>query len=270
MRQDEAAVLSAAQIQEFIRNGYVVVKGCFPAEKAEEWIQAAYQRLGYKKDDPSFWKEQRVPLASSRSVLVRDFAPKAWGAICQLVGGEQAIFESEKFSWSDAFLIKFPIPEPSVWRAPSKKFGTWHKDGPHTPHFLDSAETGLLTYVLWSKLEPRGGGTFLAPESVAHVARHLAAHPEGVDKTVFSNFVDRKCRRFVELTGEPGDVILVHPYMLHSESDNASERPRFFTVRIVELKRPMKFTKAGGKASVVEHAVLRALGVKSFPFRRLT
>jgi hypothetical protein len=43
----------------------------------------------------------------------------------------------------------------------------WHKDGDFFRHFLDSPEQGLLTIVLWSDIEERGGGTFIAPDSVA-------------------------------------------------------------------------------------------------------
>jgi hypothetical protein len=31
--------------------------------------------------------------------------------------------------------------------------------------------------VLWSDIAPLGGGTFVAPDSIAHVARFFAAHP---------------------------------------------------------------------------------------------
>ena len=55
----------------------------------------------------------------------------------------------------------------------------WHKDGDFFRHFLDSPEQGLLTFVLWSDIEPRGGGTFVAADSVPVVARTLAAAPGG-------------------------------------------------------------------------------------------
>jgi hypothetical protein len=37
------------------------------------------------------------------------------------------------------------------------------------------------------------------------------------------------CADFVELTGERGDVVLMHPFMLHTVSGNPSGRPRVIT-----------------------------------------
>ena len=37
------------------------------------------------------------------------------------------------------------------------------------------------------------------------------------------------CEDFVELTGERGDVVLMHPFMLHTVSGNPSGRPRVIT-----------------------------------------
>ena len=37
--------------------------------------------------------------------------------------------------------------------------------------------------------------------------------------------------RVVELCGGPGDVILMHPWLLHAASPNASDRPRFMLAK---------------------------------------
>ena len=126
----------------------------------------------------------------------------------------------------------------------------------------------MLTFVFWTDVGPKGGGTFLACDSIAHVARHLRAHPEGVAKQEIPCGA-RHFQDFVELTGEAGDVVLLHPFMMHSESRNVSGRPRFLTARIVELKEPMNFNRsAAGEHSPVELAVLRGLGDKRLDFRR--
>ena len=72
------------------------------------------------------------------------------------------------------------------------------------------------------------------------IARYLADHPEGVipneltfvpstntlanpseNMGFWSHLQEvKKCERFVELTGEVGDVVLMHPLMLHSASKN--------------------------------------------------
>ena len=46
-------------------------------------------------------------------------------------------------------------------------------------------------------------------------------------------------REAVELTGEVGDVFLLHPLTLHGASSNQLERPRWMVNPLVELVRPV-------------------------------
>ena len=98
-------------------------------------------------------------------------------------------------------------------------------------HYLDSPEQALLVTPVYSSIQPRGGGTFIAPDGVKLIANYLAQHPEGVLPTGLSftpstsTYEDpkdhpeywshlkeiKRCKEFVELTGEPGDVVLMHP-----------------------------------------------------------
>jgi hypothetical protein len=258
--------LTATEARHFLEKGYVVLRGCFKKEEAAPWIAAAYERLGYDPRDPKTWKEEKCVLPGTRSAVVADFAPRAWEAICGLVGGEERILGGRmKQSWSDSFIIKFPCGDP---RAAETSPRRWHKDGEDV-QFLDSP-LGLLTYVYWSDVAPNGGGTFIVPDSLGPVARHWAARPEGADKQELDvTAIVGSCREVVELTGSAGDVILVHPNMLHSESRNVAGPPRFFTVRIVELNEPLRFDR-GDRAgfSPVEAVVLKSLGVERLDFKR--
>ncbi|RMG65822.1 MAG: hypothetical protein D6709_01570 [Chloroflexi bacterium] len=117
--------------------------------------------------------------------------------------------------------------------------------------------------MLWSDIESKGGGTFLACDSVPLVARYLADHPEGVHPFKFPNesFV-AQCSDFVEATGQVGDVYLMHPYMIHAASFNHSDRVRIITNPPIALKAPMCFKRDNpADYSLVELAVLRGLGV---------
>jgi hypothetical protein len=111
----------------------------------------------------------------------------------------------------------------------------------------------------------RGGGTFVAADSVAVVARFLAEHPEGVLPADFdyAELIGR-CHDFVELTGEFGDVVLLHPYMLHATSQNVLGIPRIITNPPLALRRPMVFNRSD--PALTERAVLRGLGVDRLDF----
>jgi hypothetical protein len=223
-------------------------------------------RLGYDPDDPGTWLEERVHMPSLRHVEVRDFAPAVWGAACQLLGGSERI--EQPYTWGNGFIANLGLGADREWEPPSPAAPGWHKDGDFFRHFLDSPEQGLLTIVLWSDIEPRGGGTFVAPDSVAPVARLLAEHPEGVlpDDFPYDDLI-AQCTTFMETTGRLGDVVLMHPYMLHAVSQNHRATARLITNPPIALREPMDFDRDDpADQSPVERAVLRALGVQRLAF----
>jgi hypothetical protein len=260
-------VLSAEQVDSFVEHGYVRIAECFTRADAQPWLDEAWVRLGYERDDPSTWAEQRVHMPSLRHVEVADFAPKVWGAACQLLGGEDRI--EQPYTWGDGFIANLGLGADRPWEPPSAASPDWHKDGDFFRHFLDSPEQGLLTIVLWSDIEERGGGTFIAPDSVAPVARLLERRREGVlpDDFPYDELI-AQCSTFVETTGRLGDVVLMHPYMLHASSQNHRGTARFITNPPIALREPMRFDRDDpAEHSPVERAVLRALGVERLDYR---
>lgn len=253
--------LTPAQVEQFLTRGFVVLRDCFSREAAAQLTDQIWPRLGYDPHDRSTWKQSRVHMPARQRFEIETFAPKAWEAICFLCGGEERIARPAR--WSDAFIVNFNDGADQEWIPPSPAAPGWHKDGDFFMHFLDSPEQALLTIVLWSDVEPKGGGTFLACDSVPHVARYLADHPEGVHPFKFPNesFV-AQCHDFVEATGRVGDVYLMHPYMIHASSFNHSDRVRIITNPPIALKEPMRFKRDNpAEYSPVELAVLRGLGV---------
>lgn len=64
------------------------------------------------------------------------------------------------------------------------------------------------------------------------------------------------------MTGKTGDVILLHPLMLHSASKNLTRVPRIITNPKVSLKKPFVFNRANPtEYSLVERKTLKELGV---------
>jgi hypothetical protein len=260
-------VLSAEQIESFVAHGYVRIPECFTREDAEPWLDEAWVRLGYDRDDPSTWVEQRVHMPSLRHVEVADFAPKVWGAACELLGGEGRI--EQPYTWGNGFIANLGLGAERPWEPPSASSPGWHKDGDFFRHFLDSPEQGLLTIVLWSDIEERGGGTFIAPDSIAPVARLLEQRREGVLPDDFPyDALIAQCSTFVETTGRLGDVVLMHPYMLHAVSQNHRGTARFNSNPPIALREPMRFDRDDpAEHSPVERAVLRGLGVERLDYR---
>jgi hypothetical protein len=48
----------ADQVDSFMRDGYLRIEGAFSREKAAEWTQDVWTRLGMDPNDPSTWTEE--------------------------------------------------------------------------------------------------------------------------------------------------------------------------------------------------------------------
>ena len=207
-----------------------------------------------------------------------------------LLGGEDRI-DLEAATWGDSFITNLGTPEleGAKPREPLE-LDNWHVDGDFFVHFLDSPEQALLVIPLFSDIAHGGGATWIAPDGIDMIAQYLAAHPEGVipeDRTFRPSYCHgtyadwtnhpgfwshleeiKKCRKFVEMTGEVGDVVLMHPLMLHSASKNVLRVPRIITNPPVALRQPFKFDREDpAEYSLVERKTLKALGVERLDFK---
>ncbi|KAI0056276.1 hypothetical protein BV25DRAFT_1864976, partial [Artomyces pyxidatus] len=284
--------LTQEQVDFFMKNGYLVIKGAFSKEKSDEWTEHLWTRLGMDPNDQSTWGEKdRIHMPQHKREAVATFAPKAWDAMKDLLGGEDRV-EIESGYWNDAFIVNLGAPElvgrPSV---DPRDLDNWHVDGDFFVHYLDSPEQGLLVIPIFADIKPRGGGTFICPEGIDMIAQYLAQHPEGVLPTGLSftpstsTYADKtqdpgywshlqeikKCSNFVEVTGEVGDVFLLHPLMLHSASKNYLRVPRIITNPPVATREPFNFNRANPEDySLVERKTLQALGVDKLDFKPTT
>jgi hypothetical protein len=258
--------ISDAQAEQFLTKGYVRIDGAISSEKVQAWTSKVWTRLGYEKNDMSTWAQARIHMPSHERAEVKELAPRAWAAICDLCGGEERI--QQPCVWGDGFIVNLGSPEDAeMWQAPSAEVSGWHKDGDWFKHFLDSPEQGLLTIVLWSDVAPQAGATFVAGDSVGPIAQFLVDKTDGVLPGGFPfKELIKKCNVFEEATGKAGDVYLIHPYLLHASSRNAPRTPRLITNPAIILREPMQFDRPDGNYSLVEKAILRGLGVERLPF----
>lgn len=259
-------VLSEAQVRHFLERGHIIIHEAFPRETAALWTEHSFSRLGYDPSDPATWQQPIIHMPTVHRFDICEFAPDAWAAACDLMGGADRI--RQPCMIGDGFIVNFRWEADRPWQPPSTASPGWHKDGDFFRHFLDSPEQGLLTLVIWSDIAHRGGGTYIACDSVAPVARYLAARPEGVLPNDFDfRTLVSGCRDFLEYKGQTGDIVLIHPYILHASSQNLSGIPRFLTNPPFALKEPMNFNRANpDDYSPVELAVLGGLGVERLDF----
>ncbi len=113
-------VLNDEQVQSFLDNGYLVVKDCVDPKLAERWISEGYQRLGYDPNDPSTFVKEIIWMDHKNELPIKDISPKAWGALMDMVGGEDRLQDEVLYlpksghftyinshNWSDSFIVNF-------------------------------------------------------------------------------------------------------------------------------------------------------------------
>ena len=281
-------ILTRDDARHFVDKGYVVVHGSFSETFAAEVCQGAWDEMaaehGVDEHDPETWSKPFMgpgrigyirTKGTERRLVLKSDAPRAFEAQADAVGGADRLpGGGQSLAWRDAAIGNLGRPGGPEWSPPGPRQAGWHKDGWHFRHFLNSPEQGLLTVPIYSNIRPKSGGTFIASDSIRPVAEFLAEHPAGLhpDSVQGSGYLIpgliEQCTEFEELTGEPGDMVLLHPFMLHRVSVNPSRRPRFIANMALVLTEPMQFSRPAGETySLVELAVLKALGADDFDYR---
>lgn len=107
--------LTEAQKSHFLEHGFVKVPQCFTRAQAEDMTSTMWTRLGMDPNDKSTWTTEKTNMPWHRHIPVSEFAPKAWAAMCELLGGEEKISDSEEFrGWSDGFIVNLGREEYSA------------------------------------------------------------------------------------------------------------------------------------------------------------
>ncbi|KAJ4365665.1 hypothetical protein N0V83_008285 [Neocucurbitaria cava] len=274
---EEQFRLSQEQIDHFLEHGWIKLENCFTREQAEGLQSTLWTRLGMDPNDMSTWHTERTNMPFFNEFLVSEFAPKAWGGICQLLGGSSRV-DSNASTWKDGFIVNLGTPAGHNTVIKPQKLPGWHVDGDFFVHYLDSPEQGLLVIPLWTDIVAGGGGTYICPRAIDVVAKHLYENPEGVSPRMTPRAKNPQFKQeqglkwfnelaasmpdeaFVEATGVVGDVYLLHPLMLHSASNNQLRKLRVITNPPVSVKEPFVFDRDDGDYSAVERKTLKALG----------
>ena len=281
-------VLTEDEAKHFVQYGYVVVKGAFPEVHANEVSHAAWEELAsdfsIDKHDPISWQPTADKphghgyvrtKGTGLHYQLRELAPRAFKAQADVIGGVERLPNcGEDLHWGNAVISNLGIEDDPRWEPPSSRQPHWHKDGWHFRHFMHSPEQGLLIVPLYSEIRPKSGGTVIARDSIKPVAKLLhrssdGLHPDSVQGQgyLIPGLIEQ-CSDFVELTGQPGDVVLIHPYVLHRVAINPSTRARFIANMALVLKQPMSFVRTKQRQlSLVELAILFAIGESEYDFR---
>jgi hypothetical protein len=256
----QLTTLTSSDIMRFERDGYVVVKQAFSRADGlameRQWWQQLADAHGIRRDDRSSWRQIRGDLKAAKRdpAQARILTERVRGVFDDLLGPGAW---SRPRNWGRC-LVTFP--EPGAWEVPTRH---WHWDNPCALHLDHPRALFVVSFI--GPVAPRGGGTLIVSGSPrlliqreqrmpADQRRDLGAlpwerfhrshpwlmaltgqAPSPADRT--AAFMDEETTvegaplRVVELTGEPGDMVICHPVMVHCVAPNRGARPRFMRIK---------------------------------------
>ena len=134
--------LTEDDVNHFMQHGYVKLSNCFTQEQADGLTSTLWKRLGMSPTDKSTWHTERINMPSHTTFEASEFAPKAWAAICDLVGGEQRVGDTNR-TWNDGLIVNLGTPEGEGKDILGKELPGWHVDGDFFVHLYESSARTL-------------------------------------------------------------------------------------------------------------------------------
>ncbi len=227
--------LTPDEATHFIDHGWLLIRGLIAPDVVAELVPRITAAI---HDDGQPGGHFLLTDSPRGGATERIFSPRYARILADLCGpGAQIGMDSLGY-----LPIRFPRPDAGPWQPVGL-----HIDGIHFHHHLDSPEQALIAVELWSDIGPCGGGTAIIPGSHQRVARILAAHqPAGLDCGTLANLAREACADIapLEARGRAGDVLIMHPHLLHGSSTNSSTRVRIAGNRCVWLDRPLPWRTA--------------------------
>ena len=248
-------------IEHFRIHGWMRVPAAFSADEAAAMRTAVWSALadvGIRRSEPSTWTKERPEHLQH---VKHDPAFRAVGS-ARLLQAIDAVLEGQAYerskNWGACFLA-FPSHRP--WNVPS---AGWHIDANYLSAL--SPPLGVRTHALFGDVAPRAGGTLIVSGSHRLVHTYFKDHPpppaargadyrrllqrhpylrelhtEGDAGERVARFMDSVEEHdgiplhVVENRGTAGDVILLHPLVLHVATPNTGHAPRFLLSGGIDL-----------------------------------
>lgn len=250
-------VLGTEEIDSFLHQGYVVLRSGVPEDTVSAVTEAIWRRIGFGPADKAEWPTQMVHIweAYASPPFSEAWTDRVIGAIDDLVGENR--YDPPR--WLGYWPILFPEPD-GYRQAPAQSF---HIDGQHFRRHLDSPERALIALFVFTDAGPDSGGTEVRPGSHVDVARAIAAsEPAGMTSLDAVAAALESERPTAQLTTRAGDVVLMHPFLLHRSGKHHGATPRVACNAHVTLKEPLRIGGEADRQTPVERAISLATSAR--------
>lgn len=264
---NETKVLSDEQVEQFWRDGYLLLRGVLSSDEVEHYRQAMLDIFPRDLNLPPDWTGWMGRIKPYRAghdqtwdtpELLPLFAhPRLYEVMVQLL-------ESPRLRVSDGSLGYTFRNDSHSEKARSQNLhldASVPRDVDNFLFTLEEVQLGGCFY--FTDVEPNGGGIHVVPGGHRLVESEARAHPQG--RHLHGNWRQLEHLESVEVTGNAGDFALLHHLMPHAASHN--RRP---TTRLAQFLRFVRVDHPHGYGSRPPRAYGEAqLGVMTPLARRL-
>lgn len=228
-------MLSQEQKDQFVRDGYVVVRGLIPDDIVRETRDNLMNDLGVVIDDPTTWKSKQETAAwmwgagrfthKVRSAAVEEVVedlvgPRFLKKLSFHYGKETQGLDA----CEEGFIpvLTYPTPNANGHRGFVEPQG-WHLDGMYGTSLLPGVLM-MVAFVYLTDVAEDGGATTVKPGSHRQIFEYWTQN--GIDENSMGDYNELEFAPSVPIAGQAGDVVFFHYLMLHSGSDNFDKHIR--------------------------------------------
>lgn len=224
------AYLNETQREEFIRDGFTVVRGLLPQQVVDDTREHLLAAMGIDPSNPETWTASRTISKDHAVISITDACrTEAVDDVARELAGPDFLPRMCHSPYLEAAkvvppqiqgyipIIRFPQEGPREFVRP----GGYHIDGGHlTTLWPDKHYVVLLAYL--SDVAEYGGATTVVPGSHRQVFEHW--YREGHPGTTHPPALEYQDS--IPVTGTAGDVIFMHYLMVHSGAVNRADHIR--------------------------------------------
>jgi hypothetical protein len=257
-------VLTRAQEEQFVSDGFVKLENTFPERVAEACRGILWRESACRPDEPSTWTRPVIRIGDRAEEPFRIAANTSalHAAFDQIVGAGRWIARDSL----GGFPLRFPHPDDpgdTGWHidasfpsgAPDAGYMEWRVN-------LESRGRALLMLFLFTDTEEQDGPTRIRVGSHLRVPKLLKeAGDDGLPFSEISRAAEAVTADLTEAVaaGAAGTVYLCHPFLVHAAQPVRGVRPRFMAQPPLYPKAPLSLNRSDGDYSLVERAIILGL-----------
>ncbi|MEU8821300.1 phytanoyl-CoA dioxygenase [Actinoplanes sp. NPDC048796] len=258
-------------IEDFVLDGFVKVPGAFSTDIADACATLLWEEIDARPDEPATWTQPVYWVGDmpQEPFVQAANTPVLHDAFDALVGPGR---------WSPrpsmgSFPLRFP-------HAQEPNDAGWHIEGGYQPPGetewwtnVHSSGKTLLMLFLFSEIDESNAPTRIRIGSHLDVPEVLRPYGgQGAPMSVLGPLVDAASthRRVTLATGQPGDVYLCHPFLVHAAQPHHGSRPRFLGQPPLHpsppfMPGPFSLSVTDTEPSPIGRTIRQALGARSEP-----